>query len=101
MSESSPSSGFSAAKMMRKGAPFQGATGEGRTAVSAASSQVPSGASARAFMVEKSKTKDAPAIGSHAVTAAAENRRDGTNLAPLSAWTPTQQYSRKLWLNRG
>jgi hypothetical protein len=41
-------------------------------------------------MVEKSKTKDAPAIGNHAVTAAAENRRVGTNLAPLSAWTPTQ-----------
>ena len=41
ISESSPSSGFSAAKMTRKGAPFHGATGEGRTAISAASSQVP------------------------------------------------------------
>ena len=41
ISESSPSSGFSAAKMTRRGAPFHGATGEGRTASSAASSQVP------------------------------------------------------------
>ena len=41
ISESSPSSGFSAAKTTRKGAPFHGAIGEGRTATSAASSQVP------------------------------------------------------------
>ena len=39
ISESSPSSGFSAAKMTRSGAPFHGVTGEGRTASSAASSQ--------------------------------------------------------------
>ena len=41
ISESSPSSGFSAAKTTRKGAPFHGTIGEGRTASSAASSQVP------------------------------------------------------------
>src|SRR5207249_4144034 len=41
ISESSPSSGFSAAKTTRKGAPFHGTTGEGKTASSAASSQRP------------------------------------------------------------
>jgi len=40
-SESSPSSGFSTAKMTRKGAPFHGTSGEGKTASSAASSQLP------------------------------------------------------------
>ena len=44
ISESSPSSGFSAAKMTRNGAPFHGAIGADRTAISAApSSQVPDG----------------------------------------------------------
>src|SRR5439155_2441762 len=43
ISKSSPSSGFSAAKTTRKGAPFHGATGEGKTASSAASAQVPNG----------------------------------------------------------
>src|SRR5215470_6911056 len=40
ISESSPESGFSTAKITRSGAPFQGATGDGSTATSAASSQV-------------------------------------------------------------
>src|SRR5256885_7370862 len=40
ISESSPSSGFSAAKTTRKGAPFHGASGEDKTAISAASSQL-------------------------------------------------------------
>src|SRR3954463_8504163 len=74
ISESSPSSGFSAAKTTRKGAPFQGATGEGKTASSAASSQVPSGACARASVTEKRKTKNAPAISNNAVAAAANRR---------------------------
>jgi len=43
ISENSPSSGFSAAMMTRNGAPFQGATGEGRTATSGASSQLLAG----------------------------------------------------------
>src|SRR5262249_57156390 len=38
-SESSPASGFSAATMTRRGAPLQGTIGEGKTAISAASSQ--------------------------------------------------------------
>src|SRR6266849_3727705 len=56
ISESSPSSGFSAAKMTRKGAPFHGAIGEGKTASSAASSQAPDGPSACASTAEKRNT---------------------------------------------
>jgi len=41
ISDSSPSSGFSAANTTRSGAPFHGASGEDKTASSAASSQVP------------------------------------------------------------
>ena len=78
ISESSPSSGFSAAKTTRKGAPFHGAIGEGRTASSAASSQMPGEPWARASTAEKRKTKNAPAIGSNAVVAAA-NWRAGNN----------------------
>ena len=40
ISESSPSSGFSAAKRTRKGAPFHGAIGEDKTESSATSSQL-------------------------------------------------------------
>jgi len=39
ISESSPESGFSTAKITRSGAPFQGASGDGSTATSAAFSQ--------------------------------------------------------------
>ena len=69
ISESSPSSGFSAAKMTRNGAPFHGVTGEGRTASSAASSQVPTGPWARESTVETRKTKNVPAISNDADTA--------------------------------
>jgi hypothetical protein len=41
--DSSPVSGFSAVNRMRSGAPVHGVIGEGRTASSAASSQVPAG----------------------------------------------------------
>src|SRR6266508_178798 len=74
ISESSPSSGFSTAKMTRKGAPFHGAIGEGKTASSAASSQLPSGPWACESTTEKRKTKNAPAISNNAVTAAANWR---------------------------
>src|SRR6202045_3245158 len=70
ISESSPSSGFSAARITRKGAPFQGASGEGRTASSAASSQLPSAVSARASVAEKRKAKNPPAISDNADAAA-------------------------------
>ena len=74
ISESSPSSGFSAAKTTRKGAPFHGAIGENKTASSAASSQLPAGAFACEPTAENRKTKNAPAISNHAVTAAANWR---------------------------
>src|SRR5712691_723827 len=81
ISESSPSIGFSAAKTTRKGAPFHGAIGEGKTASSAASSQRPDGPSARASTAAKGKTKNA-VIGTKAVTAAA-NWRVRYNRAPF------------------
>src|ERR1700731_1889775 len=75
--ESSPSSGFSAAKTTRNGAPFHGAIGVDRTATSAApSSQLPAG-----FCALKSVAvprKNAPAIGNRAVAA---NRRVRNNEA--------------------
>ncbi len=74
ISESSPSSGFSAAKTTRKGAPCHGAIGEGRTASSAASSQLPDEPWARTSTPEKRKTKHAPAISNDAVAAAANGR---------------------------
>src|SRR5271169_2451558 len=82
ISESSPSSGFSTATTMRKGAPFHGAIGEVRTASSAASSQLPGGPFAWASATEKSKTRNAPAIGNNAVSASAANWRAGNNRAP-------------------
>jgi hypothetical protein len=74
ISESSPSSGFSTAKTTRKGAPFHGATGEGKTASSPASSQLPDGPLACESTTEKRRTKNAHAISNDAVTAAANWR---------------------------
>src|SRR5262249_6777511 len=71
-SDSSPASGFSAAKMTRSGAPFHGAIGDGSTAISAASSQL--AACAWALAAENGTAEDAPAISSDAVTAAANGR---------------------------
>ncbi len=67
ISENSPSSDFSAVKMTRKGAPFHGATGDGRTAISAASSQMPDDPWARESTAEQSS--------SNAVAAAAKLTR--------------------------
>src|SRR3954465_1354709 len=74
ISENSPSSGFSAAKKTRKGAPFQGVTGEGRIASSAASSQARDGAWACDSTAEQRKMKSAPAISENAVATAANGR---------------------------
>src|SRR5450759_3402192 len=74
ISESSPSSGFSAAKTTRKAAPFHGAIGEDKTASSAASWQAPDAPWAWASATEKRMPKSAPAIGNDAVTAAANWR---------------------------
>jgi hypothetical protein len=73
--ESSPSSGFSAAKTTRNGMPFHGAIGADKTVTSAApSSQLPDRFCARELVAEKIRTKSAPAIGSNAVIAAANRR---------------------------
>jgi hypothetical protein len=65
----------------RNGAPLHGVTGEGKTAISAASSQLPSGPCARASTPEERKAKNAHAISDDAVVAAAA-RRAGINLVP-------------------
>jgi hypothetical protein len=64
--------------MTRRGAPFHGASGEGKTESSAASPQMPDAASAGDSTVEKSKMKNPPAISNNAV-AAAINRRARSN----------------------
>src|SRR5262249_37833554 len=96
--DSSPSSGFSATKRTRNGAPFHGVTGEGRTARSAGSPQASPGPLAWAPTMEKRPTKNAPAV-------AAASRRAEVNWAPFVS-TAIYQYRnllilRKLWLNHG
>jgi hypothetical protein len=61
---------------MRKGAPFQGAIGDGKTATSAAPSQLAD--AARESTVEKTNVKNALAI-SETVVAAAADERPGNN----------------------
>ena len=78
ISESSPSSGFSAVNMTRSGAPFHGAIGEGSTASSAASSQRRRALGARVRLEREKEGEKRTAIGSKAVAAAA-NRRAGNN----------------------
>jgi hypothetical protein len=64
--------------MTRKGAPFHGAIGEDKIAISAASSQAPNGAWACEFVADKTKIKNAPAISdSHG--RAATHRRAKSN----------------------
>jgi hypothetical protein len=60
--------------MTRKGAPFHGETGEGKTAKSAKSSHRPDGLWACKSTTEKSKTKDAHMICANPVAAAASGR---------------------------
>jgi hypothetical protein len=77
ISESSPSSGCSATKRTRKGAPFHGATGDGKTAIAEGSSQMPDGSLACDSPAEKRRAKNKPAISDDTVTTAA-NRRVAT-----------------------
>src|SRR5665213_738203 len=105
INDSSPSSGCSAAKMTRKGAPFHGAIGDGMTASSAAFSQAPDGTWAWASMAEKSRPKSAPAASDEAVTAAANGcalwlgigcPRAGTrNAANRNTWRKAPARARK------
>src|SRR5262249_60600120 len=82
ISESSPSTGSSAAKTTRKGAPFQGAIGEDRTATSAAPAQLLSGSLACRSDAAKTKTKNTPPTRNNAVTAP-ESWRARINGAPF------------------
>jgi hypothetical protein len=76
ISDSSPSSGFSAAKTTRSGAPFQGVNGDGRTVSPAASAQAePCACATRG-------RRSAPAISRAAVTRAIAWRA-GINRAPM------------------
>src|SRR5215510_6640906 len=91
--DSSPSSGFSTTKSTRKGAPFHGVTGEGRTARSAASPHGSPGPLAWTSTMEKRQTKNAPAV-------TAASRRAGVNWGPLRL-DRNLLILRKLWLNHG
>src|ERR1700722_6580088 len=74
ISESSPRIGFSAAKMTRSGAPFHGASGDGRTASGAASSQLEPGACACACEFCPERTTKAPATSTDAAQATVNPR---------------------------
>ena len=74
ISENSPSSGFSAAKMTRRGAPFHGAIGEAKTASSAASSQVAGELCACESRTENRTINNALAASNDAGAAAAIRR---------------------------
>src|SRR5262245_22361552 len=73
--DSSPSIGFSAAKMTRSGAPRHGATGEGRMAIWG-SSQPAAAAWARASATANRRANETPAVSSEAVAAAAIRRAE-------------------------
>src|SRR5262249_24678274 len=69
-----PSSGFSATKTTRKGAPFHGEIGEGKIASLVASSQPLGEPWACESTTEKNRTKNAPATANNAFAAAASLR---------------------------
>ena len=71
--------GVSAANTTCSGAPFQGTSGEGRNARSAASLQAAGETSARECVAERERTGNARASGSNAVAAATARRRAGNN----------------------
>jgi hypothetical protein len=63
--------------MTRKGAPLHGAIGDGMTAISAASAQLPDGVCACAPPAGKRRASRAPAISNDFVTVAAPGEFDG------------------------
>src|SRR5262245_28418266 len=85
VNESSPSSGFSVTSMMRSGAPFHGAHGEGRSAITPAASQAGTEPCARAFPAARAR-RNAPVISDNAGVATPMNTRDENtvNYLPLS-----------------
>src|SRR3954454_474239 len=72
-SESLPSSGFSATTMTRRGAPFHGATGEGKTVRSAVSPQVADNAAVGDSSAETGDPIN-PATSKNVVAATANQR---------------------------
>src|SRR6266498_623145 len=68
--------------MTRSGAPFHGAHGEGRTAISPAASQAGAELCARAFPAARAR-RNAPVISDNAVVAAPMNWRAESTGSPL------------------
>src|SRR5262249_3042112 len=100
-SENSPCRGFSAAKMTRNGAPFHGPTGDGRTAISASSSQLRDEPWACESPAETARANKVPATSDNADAAAADERAR-SNLTPFQAPSPTTLNNMgKPWLNHG
>src|SRR5215472_6466834 len=82
ISDSSPSSGFSAATSTRSGTPFHGAKGAGSMVISFASLQALAGVWACARASEAVRPIDAPAISNAAVAAKAKQCARGTCSPP-------------------
>src|SRR4029077_12733617 len=90
VSESSPCSGFSVTSMTRSGAPFHGAHGEGRSAISPDASHSDAEPCARAFPVARAR-RNAPAISDNAVVAAPIDWRAESTGNPLPLLRPATQ----------
>src|SRR6266536_819858 len=78
--------------MTRSEAPFHGAHGEGRTAISPAASQAGAELCARAFPVARAR-RNAPVISDNAVVAAPMNWRAESTGNPLPLSRPATQLA--------
>src|SRR6266498_1010220 len=78
--------------MTRSGAPFHGAHGEGRTAISPAASQASAELCARAFPAARAR-RNAPVISDNAVVAAPMNWRAESTGDPLPLSRPATQLA--------
>src|SRR5512132_3770887 len=78
--------------MTRSGAPFHGAHGEGRTAISPAASQAGAEPCARAFPAARAR-RNAPVISDNAVVAAPMNWRAESTGNPLPLSRPATQLA--------
>src|SRR5262245_61266379 len=90
VSESSPCSGFSVTSMTRNGAPFHGAHGEGRSAISPAASHSDAAPCAPAFPAARAR-RNVPAISDNAVVAVPINWRAESTGNPLPPSCPGTQ----------
>src|SRR6478672_6643413 len=79
--------------MTRSGAPFHGAHGEGRSAISPAASQAGAEPCARAFPAARAR-RNAPVISDNAVVAAPMNWRAESTGNPLPLSRPATQLAR-------